>query len=223
MLATELQILADLVRSARPRDVLEVGMANGSSSLAILAVLRDLGQGTLVSIDPFQLNPTIAVDGMMRGFGGVGVRNVEQRGFADLHTLIPEADYVALPRLVQDRRQFDFILIDGYHSFDYALLDFFYADLLLRPGGMVAFHDSSCLAVFRVCEFVEFNKAYHRIGPPPALIYASFARRATRRLMYLVTGRDTAFRERRLRWKSLAVFVKDADRLADQFVLRGLS
>lgn len=222
MLATELQVLADLIRSARPREVLEVGMANGSSSVAIMTTLRELGEGRLVSIDPFQLNPTIAVDGMMRGFGGAGVRNVEQAGLSDLHTLIPDADYVALPRLLQDRRQFDFIFIDGYHSFDYTLLDFFYADLLLRPGGLVAFHDSSCVAVFRVCEFVANNKAYRRVGPPPALIYASFARRAARRLMQVATGRDAVFRERRLRWKSLAVFAKDADRLADQFVLRGL-
>ena len=53
MLATELQVLADLIRSARPQEVLEVGMANGSSSVVILAALREVGEGTLVSVDPF--------------------------------------------------------------------------------------------------------------------------------------------------------------------------
>jgi predicted O-methyltransferase YrrM len=222
MLATELEILGDLIRSSRARDVLEVGMATGSSSLAILSALQKSGGGHLTSIDPFQLAPLQAVEGMMRGFGSAGVNAVRTAGFEDMHTLMPVADYVAMPQLLDAGRRFDFIVIDGYHSFDYTMLDFFYSDLLLKSGGHLAFHDSTFPAVFRVCQFVQANKPYRRVGPPPALLHSSLVKKALRRLYYAVSGGSAAFTERRTRWKSLAVFVKERDALSDQFTLRGI-
>lgn len=221
MLPTELAVLADLVRTSGAREILEIGMANASSTIAMLTVLAANGGGHVTSIDPFQLAPVQAVEGMVRGFGAAGVDNVRKAGFERLHTLIPALDYVALPELVRSGRRFDLVFIDGYHSFDYTMVDFFYADLLTRTGGHVVFHDSACEAVYRVCEFVAANKAYRPVGPPPALIYSSVIKRALRRVRVGLTGQAAAFRERRTRWKSLAVFVKQADGLADQFVVHG--
>jgi hypothetical protein len=146
---------------------------------------------------------------------------VRAAGFSARHTLIATTDYAALPRLVESAQRFDFIFIDGYHAFDYVMLDAFYADLLLKPGGTLVLHDSNCAAVYHACRFIANNKAYRLIGPPLAIALPSLARRVARRLGHEVTGRGAAFRERRLRWRSLAAFAKEADKMSDQFTLRG--
>jgi predicted O-methyltransferase YrrM len=222
MLDSEIEVLVELVRSSRARQILEIGMANGSSTLAMLSVLRHVPDGHLTSIDPYQLLPADRADGMVKGFCGIGVARVRESGFADLHTLIDRPDFVALPELVQQQRRFDLIFIDGYHSFDYVMLDAFYADLILRPGGTLVFHDSVWPAVFRACQFVLHNKPYRLIGPPLALIAPTLMRRVTRRLWHLATGRGQRFRDRRVRWKSVAAFVKEEDRLAAQFSVIGV-
>ena len=101
----------------KPDVVLEVGMAQGASTLAILTALEQLGRGgRLVSVDPNQ----------SAGFESQGIYNVERAGLQDRHELIEEPDYTALPRLLQDGLKLDFAYIDGWHTFDYTLLDFWY-------------------------------------------------------------------------------------------------
>jgi len=218
MLVSELKILAELVRTSKASNVLEIGMANGSSTLAILGELKSTPQGRLTSVDPFQMHPSNPGP----GYDGVGLDNVRKSGLADRHTWIGMLDYLALPKLAEEGKRFDFIFIDGYHSFDYAMIDFFFADLLLQPGGMVLFHDSGSMAVNRVCQFVAANKAYTRVGPPLALILDSLPKRVARRAYWLASGQDGKFRERRERWKSLAAFVKQADGMTKEFVLKGI-
>src|SRR4051794_25227736 len=46
------------------------------------------------------------------------------------------------------------------HVFDHALLDFFYVDHMLRPGGIVAFDDADLPAVRRVVRYVLTNRDY---------------------------------------------------------------
>jgi hypothetical protein len=216
MMRSELVVLRDLVASSGAKRVLEVGMAFGSSTEAILTALRGAGGGHLTSIDPFQLVPP------PQGFGGEGLAKVRALGAEDMHTFLSDPDYLAMPDLVRAGSRFDFVFVDGYHSLDYALVDVFFADLLLVPGGMLLLHDSSSVAVYKVCKFIEHNKAYRRVGPPPGLIYKSLARRGIRRAYQLATGNSSAVRERRERWKSLAAFVKESDGMAAEFEVQGL-
>jgi len=218
MMSSELRILAELVRTTKATNVLEIGMANGSSTMAILGELKSTPNGHLTSIDPFQMHPTTPGP----GYGGAGLELVRKAGLADRHTWIEMLDYLALPKLAAEGRRFDFVFIDGYHAFDYAMLDFFFADLLLQPGGMVLFHDSGSQAVNRVCRFVAANKSYTPVGPPLALVLDSLPKRVARRAYWLVSGQAGRFRDRRERWKSLAAFVKDADGMAKEFVLKGM-
>ena len=155
------------------------------------------------------------------GYGGAGLEAVRKAGLVDRHTWIEKLDYLALPKLAEEGKRFDFIFIDGYHSFDYAMIDFFFADLLLQPGGMVLFHDSGSVAVHRVCQFVAANKSYAPVGPPLALILDSLPKRVARRAYWLASGQDGKFKDRRERWKSLAAFVKNADGMTKEFVLKG--
>ena len=43
-------------------------------------------------------------------------------------TCLYEKDTVALPRLVEQGKRIQFCFIDGLHTFDYTMLDAFYAD-----------------------------------------------------------------------------------------------
>lgn len=221
MRKSEIELLCRLVETRRFTRLLEVGMANGSSSVALLRTLAENGGGSLTSIDPFQFAAVGSVgNDNDDGYSGEGVENVRRAGFAHMHTLMAEPDYVAMPKLVSDGRKFDFVFIDGYHSFDYAFVDFFYADLLLDVGGMIAFHDSAFPAVYKVCQFVAKNKEYRLTGPRPEPMYADPVRKALRRMRYWVTDENAMFRERRLVWCSLAAFEKVRHSQCKQFAVR---
>jgi hypothetical protein len=59
----------------------------------------------------------------------------------------------------------DFAFIDGARTFDYALVDFFFIDKLLRPGGIVVLDDFSYPSIRSVCRYVLSNLRYKCIGP----------------------------------------------------------
>jgi hypothetical protein len=158
-----------------PRNVLEVGMAHGISSVAILGALEEIGgEGRLLSIDPYQTE--VWRDG--------GRRTVERSGLGARHELIEDFDYLALPALAREGRRFGFAYIDGYHSFDYVMLDFFYADRMLDVGGVVGFNDCGWPSVFKVLRFIETHKKYAEIdvGIPPDYHGRSPLRTLARRL-----------------------------------------
>ena len=156
MSPVELQKVAELIAASQPARVLEIGMANGTSSVMIADELRKYG-GHLTSIDPHQTMPAPF------GYESAGVQAV--RTILSTHRLIEEYDYLALPRLVESGERFACILIDGYHSFDLTLLDLFYADLLLEQGGLLLCHDSSSPAVYKALRWLETNKPYTRLSP----------------------------------------------------------
>lgn len=164
-------ISADFVRALhrtvlreKPTTVLEVGMANGYSSLAILTALRALGgERRLVSIDPYQLTE----------WRGVGVEQVKRAGLDGMHELIAEPDYTALPDLVRQGRTIEFAYIDGWHTFDYTLLDFWYVDRILAARGVVAFNDCGLRAVHKVINFVLSHRRYVEIDVGLAPDYRS--------------------------------------------------
>ena len=153
-----------LVRREQPRSVLEIGLAHGASALAILTALEENGVGRLISIDPHQSG-----DG---GWRGAGVANIKAAGLAHRHQLIEEPDFLALPDLVRADTRVQLVYIDGWHTFDYALLDFFYADKLLDVGGLVGFNDCFYPSIERVLRFVTRHRRYRAedVGLGPMVV-----------------------------------------------------
>jgi predicted O-methyltransferase YrrM len=151
------QKITVLVRQLNAKRTLEIGMAMGCSTLSIFEGLSANGLHT--AIDPNQ-----TLEG---GFGwhGIGLESVKRAGFAELLRLIEKPSYQALPQLLGDGEQFDFILIDGWHSFDYTFVDYFYSDLLLVDGGILVIDDWRMPQVHHVTKFIETHKPYERLGP----------------------------------------------------------
>jgi predicted O-methyltransferase YrrM len=140
---------------------LEVGMAYGASSLAICEGLRGRDGARHVAMDPFQ----------QHSYDGMGPLIVERAGFNDMFEFYEDYSYRVLPRLVDEGRVFDFIFIDGDHLFDSVLLDFFYADKLLRKGGFVVLHDMDWPSTRKAISFILRSTSYRiaeeYYGSPP--------------------------------------------------------
>jgi predicted O-methyltransferase YrrM len=145
------EALYDTVLKNRPAVALEVGMAFGFSSLSILTALRDVGQpGRLITIDPNQSTD----------WNSCGRTAVSRAGLADRHELIEDFDYAVLPRLLDSAVKIDFAYIDGWHTFDYTLIDWWYIDKMMPTGGIVAFNDCGFPAVEKVIQFVLSHRSY---------------------------------------------------------------
>jgi predicted O-methyltransferase YrrM len=157
--------LQDLVRKVDPEVTLEVGLAYGVSALFICDALRIRGGTRHIVIDPFQNEPFHREDGSVwDSFGGIGIANLRRAGFGNIVQLIEKPSYLAFPELETAGQAVDFAFIDGWHTFDFTLIDFFYIDHLLRIGGIAAFDDANWPAVRKVCRFVTTNRAYSVVG-----------------------------------------------------------
>lgn len=169
------EALYQTVRRQRPRIAIEVGMAYGVASLAILSALRDSGpEGKLISIDPNQSSE----------WKGGGVAAIAKAGLSDRHELIEEYDYDALPRLRASGLRVDFAYLDGWHTFDHTLLAWWYVDKMLPAGGIVGFNDCDWPAVEKTIRFVLTHRKYTEIhvGLRPEFAGYSRARELRRRL-----------------------------------------
>ena len=145
--------IARLVRDMRLVRTLETGMAYGLSTLAICGVHEERNEGEHVAIDPHQSSD----------WQGIGTLNLERAGLAHRARVIEARSDEALPRLRDEGLRIDFALIDGLHLFDAALVDFFHADRMLDPGGVVVFHDTWMPAISQAAEFVRTNRAYEAL------------------------------------------------------------
>ena len=127
---------------------MEIGCAYGLSSLHICDALKERKNASHLIIDPFQNSD----------WNGIGVNNLNIAGIT-FFNLIEELSEITLPRLVEDGKgTYDFILVDGMHTFDHTLLDLFYATTLVRVGGYVAIDD---------CEWESVGRAVHYISNYP--------------------------------------------------------
>lgn len=152
----EAAFLFRFVRDHEAVDTLEVGCGLGKSAVSIM-----LGTGRAhVAVDPFQAN-----------YDFRGVRNVARAGLSDAFELRAERSCVALPALLAEGRSFDFVFVDGSHRFDDILVDFTFADLLLRPGGTIVFDDLWMRTTQLVLAYIRTNRPDYRLdaGAPRTL------------------------------------------------------
>lgn len=167
------EALYETVFKNRPKVVLEIGMAFGVSSLSILTALRDIGaDGRLLSIDPLQTPD----------WNGCGLASIARAGLKDRHEMREDYDYKVLPRLLESGLKLDFAYIDGWHTFDYTLLDWWYVDRMLKVGGVVAFNDCSWPAVDKAIQFVVTHRKYSEMD-----VGLKLPRRRKMELLNLIT------------------------------------
>lgn len=141
--------LRDVLVGDNARVVIEVGLAYGSSALAIGEALCST-PGTDVShivIDPFQAT----------AFDNVGWDALKAAGLAAQTTFIAEESSIALARLVRDAMTADAAFVDGSHRFHEVFVDLYFLRKLVRPGGLIVLDDTAWPSVATAVRYFDLN------------------------------------------------------------------
>ncbi len=152
------EFLTYLIKNNPINTSIEIGCAFGISSLYICDALSTKPNQHHTIIDPFQT----------KNWHGIGINNLHKAGF-DFYTLIEEKSEIALPNLYKQNRKFDLGFIDGNHTFDQVLLDFFFLDKLLSVNGIIAFDDVRFRSINKVLRFILKNYPNYELIIPPLI------------------------------------------------------
>ena len=151
-------VVSEVCRAIRPKATLEVGMAWGISTLLILEALTESGGPAAphVVMDPFQ----------SQSYHNAALLALRKLGIDNLVEFHEERSELFLPRLVAERRRFDFAFIDGDHDYEAAFTDFRFVHMMLDPGGTILFDDSFSDGVYLVMKYAEMVLGYRRLDLP---------------------------------------------------------
>jgi predicted O-methyltransferase YrrM len=148
------EVIERAIAATHPRTAVEVGLAFGISTLYILDAMRLHGGGTLIGMDPAQRDST---------WRGGGLYNVERAGFRNQYLFHERPSQIVLPRLAAAGTRIQFAFIDGWHTFDHTLIDFFFVDRMLDVGGIIAIDDVVYPSIQRLCHFILSNRDYKTV------------------------------------------------------------
>jgi predicted O-methyltransferase YrrM len=125
--------LRDLLIAEGVQTVVEVGLAYGSSALAIGEALVAVGASRPlhVIIDPMQATE----------WSNVGWRLLRSAGLDAIARLVLQPSSMALPQLVTEGLTADAAFVDGSHRFHEVFVDLYFLRKIVRPGGMVVLDD----------------------------------------------------------------------------------
>jgi hypothetical protein len=94
---------------------------------------------------------------------GAGLEQVRTAGFSDVVEFHERTSQAVLPELAAKGHRIQFAFIDGAHTFDHCLIDFFYLDQMLEIGGVIVFDDVGFGSVNAVVRFVLANRGYELV------------------------------------------------------------
>jgi predicted O-methyltransferase YrrM len=147
----ECELLSTLILTLRPQATVDWGLGDGAVSMTIALSKKQAGLTERhLTLDPFQRE--IA--------NGVGLIELEKHGIkADVEFLEQRSEGFLI-RARDEERQFDFIFIDGDHSFGGKVTDAHLADQVLKPGGAICFHDSLFVSTAAAIEYLICDRGY---------------------------------------------------------------
>ncbi|CAN5276966.1 hypothetical protein BH23VER1_BH23VER1_20010 [soil metagenome] len=124
-------LLYALVAGLKPDRLLEIGRARGGSTVVLASAVSHNGKGTLVSMDPntweeHKIHETLRA-------------RLIDRGVIFLDAYSPAANGEAVAKA---GGLFDFVFIDGDHSYDGCLRDILGAIPFVKPGTFFVLHDA---------------------------------------------------------------------------------
>jgi predicted O-methyltransferase YrrM len=145
--------LRDLLIAEQARVVIEIGLAYGSSALAIGEAL--VSQGTsdvkLVIIDAYQHH-----------FRNGGGEAINAAGLSEVCTLVTDRSQLVLPGLVSEGFVADAAFVDGSHIFHNLFVDLYFLRELVRPSGLIIMDDCQWQSVATAVGYFEVNTGWRR-------------------------------------------------------------
>jgi predicted O-methyltransferase YrrM len=154
--AADCDALRDALVAHDAHVVIEVGLAYGSSALAIGEALCSTG-GSEVShivIDPFQAS----------AYDNVGWDALNAAELAAQTTFIGEASSIVLARLAGDGFKADAALVDGSHRFHEVFVDLYFLRKLVRPGGLIILDDTAWPSVAAALRYFDLNLGWRPVS-----------------------------------------------------------
>jgi predicted O-methyltransferase YrrM len=152
--SAELMSITRAMQECNAKNTLETGVANGLSTLAICDSIKNKGLDAMhYGIDPNQESD----------YGNSALLNLMDADLKNMFSLLEGPSHLMIPKLINKNIEIDFALIDGWHTFDYTLIDFFLIDKILKVGGIIAFHDCHSLAKQKVLRYIESHRKYRYI------------------------------------------------------------
>ena len=148
---SDADVLRDLLLAEKPGTVIEIGLAYGSSALAIAEALAAAGSDE---------THHLIVDAYQERFHGSGWAAITGAGLAGRCSLVAERSQIALPRLLGDGFVAGAAFVDGSHIFHNVFVDLFYLRELVRPGGLVILDDCSYPSVATAARYFEVNTGW---------------------------------------------------------------
>jgi predicted O-methyltransferase YrrM len=157
------EALRDLLVAEGARVVIEIGLAYGSSALAIGEALKSHGQ---------QDTRHVIIDAYQHRFHNAGWEAIAAAGLAKDCTLLTERSQLALPRLVSEEFVADAAFVDGSHIFHNVFVDLYFLRELVRPGGLIVLDDGQWPSVATAVHYFEVNTGWRRqsISRPTRLL-----------------------------------------------------
>jgi predicted O-methyltransferase YrrM len=148
------ELIQSVIKRIKAEKSVEIGLAFGVSALYICDALEKNKETKHYVIDPFQYDENAP------WAGGVGLFNLKKAGFESIVSFIAQPSHLALAGLENANEKVDFAFIDGCHTFDHAIVDFFMIDKILKVGGVIVFDDTNWESLTKVCSFVMSNRNY---------------------------------------------------------------
>lgn len=153
--AHDCDLVRDVLTGERAGTVVEVGLAYGSSALAIGEALLRVGSSTPrhVVIDPFQHT----------AYDGVGWELLCAAELDGVAELVTEPSQRFLARLADVGFVADAAFVDGSHHFHHVFVDLFFLGQIVRPGGMVIVDDVWWPSVGTAVAYFETNLGWQQV------------------------------------------------------------
>jgi predicted O-methyltransferase YrrM len=140
-------LLRDLLISEGVQTVVEVGLAYGSSALAVGEALVTVGSPhpRHIVIDAFQ----------QQAYSNVGWDMLCSAGLDSSASLIAAPSSIALSQLVAEGVVADAAFVDGSHRFHEVFVDLYFLRKIVRPGGLIVLDDDWAPSVRTAVRYYE--------------------------------------------------------------------
>ncbi len=153
--------MLEIIKARKLCTCVETGVAYGVSTIAICQALSELEKMGLEckhwGVDPCQYSE----------FNGSAIAALRSCGLDHLFELLEGPSHIMLPKLLEQGVRVDMVFVDGWHTFDYTLIDVFLADKLLKPGGILMMHDMPMPSKQKVRRYLYSHRKYRRVVGSP--------------------------------------------------------
>jgi predicted O-methyltransferase YrrM len=145
------KFLQELIREGQPAESLEIGLAYGISSLAILDALQESGKSFHHNIiDPLQGDD----------WKDIGLLNVERAGFTEKITFYRKFSDQVVPAFYQEGRRIQFAYIDSTKVFDVLSADVYFINKILDVNGLLVLDDCNFPGIRMLVRLLSQHPAY---------------------------------------------------------------